>query len=130
MDTRGNISVADYENNRVVVFDGEGRFVRAFGNKEKENGQFSRPVGLCVDLHDNTIVTDFANDRVQVFDSAGEFRFAFGVTGEKMDYPYGVCVDTRGNIIVADNGNNRLSVWSGTGQFIKHIISQVSSGPN
>ncbi len=51
MDTQGRLFVADRGNNRVQIFDQDGKFIAAWS-------QFSRPSGIFVDANDMLYVTD------------------------------------------------------------------------
>lgn len=46
-----------------------------------EDGQVSRPWGLCTDRDGNIIVADRRNNRIQVFTSDGIFKLKFGCKG-------------------------------------------------
>lgn len=51
MDSRGRLFVGDRGNNRIQIFDQEGRFLEQWK-------QFSRPSGLYIDRHDTLYVAD------------------------------------------------------------------------
>jgi hypothetical protein len=68
------IYIADYGNNRVVVFDGEGRYVRIIGNKGQGPGEFAGPTGVCVMKDSRLAVADYGNNRIQILDAGGEFE--------------------------------------------------------
>jgi sugar lactone lactonase YvrE len=51
MDSQGRLFVADRGNNRVQIFDQNGRFIASWS-------QFSRPSGIFIDAHDVLYVTD------------------------------------------------------------------------
>jgi len=80
----GRIYVSDTGNNRVTVFDDDGRFLFEFGEfgvakplpgaqGTWEEGKLNFPLGIEVDENGNVYVADFRNDQVQVFDRNGEF---------------------------------------------------------
>ncbi len=70
----GDIYVSDgYGNNRVVQFDRDGKFVRAWGKLGIEPGEFSLPHSIAVDSQGRVYVADRNNIRVQVFDPQGRF---------------------------------------------------------
>jgi hypothetical protein len=70
------IYIADYGNDRVVVFDTGGKFVRAIGKKGQGPGDFSGPTGLCVMEDSRLAVADYGNNRIQIFSPGGEFQRA------------------------------------------------------
>ena len=67
------IYIADYGNNRVLVFDADGRFVRAIGNKGQGPGEFAGPTGLCMMEDSRLAVADYGNNRIQIFSPDGQF---------------------------------------------------------
>lgn len=77
---RSMIYVVDTGSSRVLVFDFDGRFVRAIGRKGQGPGEFSRPTGACPLAGGGIAVADFGNGRIQVFDTEGTFVRAIKVT--------------------------------------------------
>ncbi len=74
-DASGNIYVADgYGNARVAKFDKHGKFIKSWGSRGTENGQFSTVRGIAIDAQDNVYVADSGNKRIQVFDGNGTFK--------------------------------------------------------
>lgn len=70
----GDIFVSDgYGNNRVVHFDRNGKFVKAWGRKGRGPGEFNLPHGIGVDSRGRLYVADRNNARIQVFDQSGKF---------------------------------------------------------
>src|SRR5205823_14831686 len=70
----GDVFVADgYGNARVVHFDKNGKFVKAWGELGHKPGQFSIPHAIAVDSRGRLFVADRNNVRVQVFDQQGNF---------------------------------------------------------
>ena len=71
---RGDLYIADgYGNNRVVQFDAEGRYVRAWGQLGSRPGEFNLPHSIAMDSNGKLYVADRSNARVQVFDRNGVF---------------------------------------------------------
>ena len=74
-DAVGNIYVADgYGNSRVAKFDKNGKFLKSWGSRGTENGQFNIVHGIAVDAQGNVYVADAGNKRIQVFDGDGNFK--------------------------------------------------------
>ncbi|CAH0724265.1 unnamed protein product, partial [Brenthis ino] len=93
----------------------------SFGREGQDEGQVSRPWGLCVDREGNIIVADRRNNRIQIFNSRGEFRTMFGSKGTgpgEFDLPAGITTDTYGRIIVIDKDNHRVQIFTSSGNFI------------
>ena len=71
-DRAGNIFVADgYGNSRVVKIDKNGKWVKAWGSRGSEPGQFNIVHTIANDAKGNIYVGDRSNRRIQVFDSDG-----------------------------------------------------------
>jgi DNA-binding beta-propeller fold protein YncE len=74
-DAAGNIYVADgYGNSRVAKFDKNGKFLKSWGSRGMENGQFNIVHGIAIDAQNNVYVADSGNKRIQVFDTDGNFK--------------------------------------------------------
>ena len=122
----GLVYVADTWAHRVVVLDGDGRIVRAFGeyldNVDSTDptlnpGTFFGPRGIAVTPNE-IYVTDTGNERVQVFGLDGTFLRAFGGTGAgptQLLEPVGIAIGGNGSVYVADSGNARVSVFDAEG---------------
>lgn len=93
----------------------------SFGREGQDEGQVSRPWGLCVDREGNIIVADRRNNRIQIFNNRGEFKSMFGSKGTgpgEFDLPAGITTDTFGRIIVIDKDNHRVQIFTSSGNFI------------
>lgn len=70
----GQVFVTDgYGNARVVHFDAQGKFVKAWGQLGSQPGEFSLPHAIVLDSQGRVYVADRNNVRVQVFDQDGKF---------------------------------------------------------
>lgn len=93
----------------------------SFATEGHEDGQVSRPWGLCVDKMGHILVSDRRNNRVQVFNPDGSLKFKFGRKGVgngEFDLPAGICVDIDNRIIVVDKDNHRVQIFTSTGAFL------------
>ena len=75
-DRDGNIYVADGHdsapsNNRIVKYDRNGRFIKAWGSTGSEPGQLNCPHDLAIDADNRLLVADRTNNRIQVYDLEG-----------------------------------------------------------
>lgn len=85
----GNIVVTDgYGNNRVVLFDKTGKFLKQIGkgaggpeDKGSGNSEFSLPHKLAVDADENLYVVEEQNPRIQVFDKNLTYVRQFATEG-------------------------------------------------
>lgn len=70
----GDVFVTDgYGNRRVVHFDKDGKFVKAWGEYGSEPGQFVLPHAIVLDSTGKLYVADRNSGRVQVFAQSGQF---------------------------------------------------------
>lgn len=93
----------------------------SFGREGQDEGQVSRPWGLCVDREGNIIIADRRNNRIQIFTCRGDFKTMFGSKGTgpgEFDLPAGITTDTYGRIIVIDKDNHRVQIFTSSGNFI------------
>jgi DNA-binding beta-propeller fold protein YncE len=81
VDREGNLYVADALNNRIEIFDGDGKFVSMFGKAGDGPGYFARPKGVAIDCDDHIWVVDGMQDRVQVFNHDAQLLISFGGHG-------------------------------------------------
>jgi sugar lactone lactonase YvrE len=70
----GDIFVADgHANSRIVKFDKDGRFIKAWGKRGTAPGEFNLPHTLVIDSRGRLLVGDRSNNRIQIFDQDGTF---------------------------------------------------------
>ncbi len=93
----GDIFVTDgYGNRRIVHFDKEGRFVKAWGEYGSRPGQFILPHAIVVDSKGKLYVADRNSGRIQVFDQDGHFLQQWS----NIVMPWGIHIDSRDEIWV------------------------------
>jgi len=82
VDEDKNLYVADTYNNRIEVFDADGKFIRAWGKAGDRPGTFMRPKGIAIDVDGHVWVADGMQDRVQCFTQEGQLLLAMGSHGQ------------------------------------------------
>jgi sugar lactone lactonase YvrE len=91
-DRAGNIYVADgvatAGNARVAKFDKDGHFIKSWGFRGSEPGQFNALHGIALDAQGNVYVADAGNKRIQVFDGDGNAKSQIANIGT----PYAICI--------------------------------------
>jgi DNA-binding beta-propeller fold protein YncE len=79
-DGAGNVFIADgYGNSRVVKVDARGRWVKTWGARGSEPGQFNILHTIANDAAGNIYVGDRGNRRIQVFDPDGTLLRTFSI---------------------------------------------------
>jgi len=88
-DAQGNSYVSDgYNNSRVAKFDKDGNWVKAWGTRGTEPGQFHTPHTIVTDPSGKVYVGDRENNRIQIFNGDGEFLKQWTNVGA----PWAMCI--------------------------------------
>jgi sugar lactone lactonase YvrE len=82
LDSDRNVYVTDMLNNRVEMFDAEGKFISQFGQHCDGPGCFARPKGIAVDGDGHIWVADPMLDILQIFDRDGQLLAFVGGHGD------------------------------------------------
>jgi streptogramin lyase len=70
----GDIFISDgYINSRIAKADKDGNWIKSWGNRGSNPGEFNTPHNIAADAKGNVYVADRGNRRIQVFDSEGKF---------------------------------------------------------
>lgn len=134
IDSAGNVYTPDAAGDKVIKFDGNGKFIRTWGVDGTGKGKFSKPHGVAVDSTDNIYITDMRNSRIQKFDSNGSFITMWGTEGENegqftkvipgIDVGY-----SNDDVYVVDKDGANVQKFSNNGKFIaKWGIKGVGDG--
>jgi DNA-binding beta-propeller fold protein YncE len=104
----GDIFIADGEgpNTRVVKFSKDGKFIKWWGGKGTEPGQFNQPHSITLDSKGLVYVADRSNNRIQIFDPDGKFLRQWTNFGT----PWGVTVKDDLIYVVDGTDNNCLLI--------------------
>lgn len=126
-DAAGNSFIADgYGNSRVVKFDKDGNWVKAWGQRGTGPGEFHTVHTIATDAKGNVYVGDRENNRIQVFDNDGKFLKQWTQAGA----PWAICItpgpkqvlytsdSNQGRIYKMDLDGNILGVFGKAGKKI------------
>jgi streptogramin lyase len=114
-DAQGNIYVADglalgAGNARVAKFDKDGHFIKSWGSRGTEPGQFNAVRGIAIDAKGLVYVADGGNKRIQVFDADGAPKAQ--ITG--IGTPAAICITPGAHqYLYASNSNDAESLDNG-----------------
>jgi len=116
----GDIFIADGEgpNTRIVKLSKDGKFLKWWGGKGSESGQFNTPHGIAIDAADRVYVADRNNRRIQIFSTDGAFLGQWTNFGQ----PSGLYI--KGNLIYVVDGSANNCVYIANlkdGQIIDKI---------
>ena len=114
-DAQGNIYVADGSGNgignaRVAKFDKDAHFIKSWGQRGSEPGQFNSLRGIALDAKGNVYVADAGNKRIQVFDGDGNPKAQIANVG----IPAAICITPGAHqYMYVSNSNDAESLDNG-----------------
>lgn len=124
----GEIFVADGHgvdpepmNARVVKFDKNGKFMKAWGKRGSAPGDFNTPHSLAFDSKGRLFVGDRGNARIQIFDQNGRYLTEYKAFGN----PNGIAITSDDTLLVASGG--RIVVGSAKDGSVTGYIDNVTA---
>ena len=114
-DAQGNVYVADGSgdgigNARVAKFDKDAHFIKSWGQRGTEPGQFNALRGIAIDARGLVYVADGGNKRIQVFDADGNAKAQ--ITG--VGTPAAICITPGAHqYLYVSNSNDAESLDNG-----------------
>jgi NHL repeat-containing protein len=111
----GTFFISDgYTNRRVVKFDKNGGFIKAWGKEGTGPGEFNLPHGIATDRNRRVYVADRSNSRIQVFDENGTYLDQW----PDIKAPHDVEASADGHIWVSDGDTNRMLKYTTSGKLV------------
>ena len=135
-DGKGNILVADTENDRIERWQIPSFVPSAagsFGSAGSGEGQLYGPAGMAKDLQGNLWVADLENSRLEQFSPGGEYLRSVGSKGSgdgQLNRPTDIAIDSKGNIWVADGDNCRVEEFSESGKYLAKFSDSETAPPS
>jgi DNA-binding beta-propeller fold protein YncE len=114
VDADGNVYVSDTLNNRVEIFDADGKFDSEFGKAGDGPGYFARPKGIAIDADGHVWVADAVQDRVQVFTKEGRLLIWMGMHGllpGQFRALAGLAIDKNNRVFTSEQFPGRVQVF-------------------
>jgi len=115
LDKDGNVYVTDTMNNRVEIFDADGKFISQFGKPGDGPGYFARPKGIAVDGDGHIWVADEYQDRVQVFNREGQLLTYIGDTHSILPGEFkalvGIAIDKQNRVFTTEQYPGRMQMF-------------------
>lgn len=119
---KGDIYIADTENNNIQVFNQTGKFLFLFGASGSDPGQFRFPSGVIVDQFGIVYVADRDNKRIEFFSPQGIFLGSFSTEGEPVD----IGIDPQRNLYVLMPNLQKIVKYSPDGKELKSITCKMN----
>lgn len=125
---KGLLFVVDMKENRIMVYDTLGNFIREIGKPGQGPGEFLYPKDIKI-WKDTIYVTDEGNQRIEMFDINGRFLSSF--VPKKRGVYSGKPGIWRGKIYLTTIGNDRLiTVYNLSGKEIGFFGNPASPPKN
>ena len=127
-----NIFVADSGNNRVQVFDKDGKYSYKFGDRDGA-GKMNYPVSISFSQN-KVFVSQYNGSCLIVFDLNGTFLKQIGTPGNgegQLNRPRGITInESNGDIFVCDYNNNRIQIFSKDFLFKFQFGKEILKSPS
>lgn len=114
VDQDGSVYVTDTFNDRVEIFDSNGKFISTFGQNGDAAWNLERPKGIAVDSDGHIWVVDAAQNLVKVFNQQGRLLIYFGGQGYypgQFMGPFGIAISRNNRVIVSETFPGRVQVF-------------------
>ena len=134
VDTKKNVYIADFANNKIRMVDNTGiitTIAGAAGSPDSTgdggpatSAKLNNPQGVATDSYGNIFIADTANNKIRMVNSAGIITTIAGTgvngdlgdggvaTSARLYFPIGIWVDMNNNIYISDTNNNKIRwVW-------------------
>jgi len=118
---KNQIFVSDSLNNRIQVFNSDGKFLFSWGKFGDGEGEFHNPRAIKVNSKGQVLVADVSNERVQMFTEDGIFLTLFGGSLSNKFSSFGLALDNTDNIYVADSTQQGVQVFTAP-QFFEYEL--------
>lgn len=111
----GTFFITDgYVNSRVVKFDKDGQFMKAWGTKGAGPGQFNLPHSIDIDANRRVYVADRSNSRIQIFDEDGKYIDQW----RNIRSPFHIMITADQHLWVADGVSNKFLKYDLNGKLL------------
>lgn len=137
VDENGDVYVADFRNDSIEVFNGDGAFLRRFPDPSKQtgkggSGQDGKGIAVTAVCAKGGKVYATDTYQVFVFSSDGTLLRQFGKPGSgpgDLDHPNGIAVADDGTIYVSDSNHARITAFDPDGK-VKWNVGRIPGGKN
>ncbi|MEE9441480.1 MAG: NHL repeat-containing protein [candidate division Zixibacteria bacterium] len=120
----GELTVADYDNSRLIRMDNFNHFSRYIGDFGYGQGTLLNPKSLALDQDGNHYVADMGNKRIAVFDDYGNFIRQIG--SQMLESPEAVAVGNNGLVWVSDSRLRTIMAFHNSGKLIFDGLKEMS----
>lgn len=127
LDLEGNVFVADYGNNCIQVFQGDGSFQYSiFADPANAETHFTNPWGIAFDNRGNLHIAANRCDSIKVYSPKGKYITTYG--SGTISRPAGIAINGEGVIAISEHrGSNRLWIYDYDQTTLLNTIQGVFS---
>ncbi len=114
LDKDRNVYVTDTMNNRVEIFDADGKYIGMFGQHGDGPGYLARPKGIAIDGDGHIWVADEYQDRVEVFNREGQLLTWLGGHGHfpgQFEALVGIAIDKQNHVFTTEQYPGRMQMF-------------------
>ncbi len=115
----GEVTVADYDNSRLIRMDNFFEFSRYIGDFGYGRGALLNPMNIITDKKGNLLVADAGNGRISMYDEFGNYKKSFGE--EQLNRPTALTSFSDGTIWVADEEKDSLYIFDPSFRFLASL---------
>jgi len=131
-DAQDNLYVLDGNNQRVLVFDGSGRFVRQIGKRGGGPGELLAPLAMTVSKEGQVVIADLGRRGYSLFKTDGTFVKNLPFEGESMPGlggGAGIKPHPNGGIVARTSENLMVRASENTGARIAAMGTSTGERP-
>lgn len=129
IDRKGDIYVADTFNQRIEIFEADGKFVKSIGAQGDAPGEFIRPKGIAVDSEGHIYVADSEFNNFQILSREGQPLLAVGALGTapgQFALVAGLFIDSNDQIYTTEQYRGRVQVFQYLSQPASATAKEVA----
>ncbi|MCS6800521.1 MAG: glycosyltransferase family 39 protein [Chloroflexota bacterium] len=130
LDPTGALHVLDGGARRVLVFDPQGQFIRAYAGPEPTAGGLQEPTGIAITRSGRVFILDATTAGIHEY-RLDDGRFVGRLPLARSDFykPRGLSIDEADNLYISDTGQNRVLKFASDGQLLTIYGGRKGAGP-
>ncbi len=119
-DNKGNMYLLDSGNNRILVFNHNGKFIRQVSSAGQGPGEILNPTDFELIGDSLLVVADYGNNRIQLIDIYGNYKGGFKLNFNLLNLE--IAIDSKNQIYINNSlSDHIITVFSLQGKSIGNI---------
>lgn len=121
------VTTSHQQDSVIQIFSPEGKLIRAFGKKGRENGSFRTfPDQVAIAPNGTIFCSDGTEPQVLAFDSTGKYLFTMNVGGGQLIA--GLTVNSKGTVLVSLATGWMVKAFDSSGKFLRDMKEVKNKG--